>query len=95
MGSGEGRLLLAISASLIIVLQAACSAPAPFGATLAMRALSATSVPMSSPKPVPLTQTDMRWAGDPSWSAPAHAVRARPAKRRTSDAARTLRVMRP
>ena len=36
----KARLLLAISASLIIVLQAACSAPAPLGATLAIRALS-------------------------------------------------------
>src|ERR1700722_9923771 len=60
-----------------MVLQAAWSAPAPLGATLAMRALSATRVPMLAPKLVPLTQTDMRWAGEPCWSAPAHEVRAR------------------
>ena len=65
-----------MSASFTMVLQAACTAPVPLGTSLATRALSAIRVPMCSPKPVPLTQTDIRCADEPCWSAPAHEVRA-------------------
>ena len=65
VGSGDGRLLLAAAASSTIVPQAACSAPDPFGATRAMRALSVTSVPMLAPSDVPLTHACMRCAAEP------------------------------
>ena len=95
-GSGEGRLLLAISASLSMVAQAACTAPDPFGTSLATRALSAMSVPMSSPSVVPLVHTDMRCAAEPCWSAPAHEVRvkAHPVMS-TRDGTRSRRLMWP
>ena len=39
--------------------------------------LSAMRVPMSSPRLVPLTHTDMRWEAEPCWSAPAQEVSVR------------------
>ena len=79
-----------------MVPQAACTAPVPLGTSLATRALSAMSVPICSPKVVPLTQTDIRCAGEPCWSAPAHEVRASadPAIR-TREATRDRRLMWP